>query len=504
MSTKSKIILSILVLTMAMGCEKITATELPSTPSYAGAYTPIFEEAECPFPIPEGFEPGCGYLLIPENRALPEGRLIRLGVAIFHSTDPSSDPDPVIHLTGGPGSSALNFIELILQSGGVDILKHRDYILFDQRGTRFSDPFLYCQPFDEYLWDAHELDLSLEEYNDGALPFLAGCLQDWRTQGIDLAAYTSTESASDVNDLRLALGYDQVNLYGTSYGTRLALTVMRDHPEGIRSVILDSIEPIQEELGFDGLAFNADRSLQLVFQACEEDASCSHYGDLEDKFYAVIQNLEENPLTIETYGPYREEPYEVILDGDLFIDIIFGSLYSMVSITDIPFLIDAAYQGKYDEFSGSLGGAIGMPGSTGLYWTTECREEAPFASKWRQFVKSFGIRDALEEHFAAGYIGDVCELWDVPPADPVENKGVVGDIPTILFTGRFDPITPPPFAELVAKQLSFHYLYEFSDMSHGVMRSNPCALQMGLAFLDDPGHAPDSSCMDKPTSLEFR
>jgi pimeloyl-ACP methyl ester carboxylesterase len=491
--------LALLFLIVAVACEGTIETTV--TP--AGAYTPAFEEAECAFPVPEGFKPRCGYLVVPEDRSLPESRTIRLGVAIFKSTAADPAPDPVIHLIGGPGSSALNNALPILMKGK-DILQHRDYILFDQRGTQYSDPWLYCLPYDEYLWDAREQDLSLEEYNNGALPFLADCLADWRQQGIDLAAYTSVESAADVNDLRLALGYDQVDLYGTSYGSRLALTVMRDFPAGIRSVILDSVEPLQAELGFAGLASNYWRSLQLVFRACAADVSCSAYGDLEAKYFAVIERLEETPVTVDTYGPYRAEPYAVVLDGDLFIDAIFGTLYSMSSIPDIPYFINAAYRGAFAELSAPVGGSIGMPVSTGLYWTTECREEAPFASKLEEFIRSLGVPDVLDEHFDPGYILDTCVLWTVLPADSKENRGAVSDIPTLIFAGAFDPITPPAEAKLVARALNHHFYYEFPGMSHGVMRSDPCALQMGLAFLDDPTRAPDLPCLTGEVNLEFR
>ena len=182
---------------------------MPVTPTAGGI--PAFEEAACAFEIPEGFNPRCGYLVVPEDRSQPDGRTIRLHVAIFESTSPNPAPDPVIHLIGGPGGSALNNVRPILMKGGTEILEQRDYILFDQRGTQYSDPFLYCLPYDEYLWDAREQAMSLAEYNAGALPILDACLEEWRSQGISLAAYNSVENAADVNDLRLALGYDQVN-----------------------------------------------------------------------------------------------------------------------------------------------------------------------------------------------------------------------------------------------------------------------------------------------------
>jgi pimeloyl-ACP methyl ester carboxylesterase len=466
--------------------------------------SPAFKPADCAFEIPEGFQPHCGYLTVPENRSQPDGGKIRLHVAIFESSNPDRAPDPVIHLAGGPGASALNNARWILANGGNEILEQRDYILFDQRGAQYSDPYLYCLPYDQYLWEAHEQNLSLDEYNAGALPKLASCLENWRKQGIDLAAYNSKENAADVNDLRLALGYEQINLYGTSYGTRLALTVMRDHPEGIRSVIIDSVYPPQVALDLE-LAANANRSLQVVFQACASDSFCSsNYGDIETKFYAVIDRLEDAPVKIETYGPYRDQPYRVYLDGDLFIDTIFGTLYSMSTIADIPRFIQAAFEETYAELTGPVGGAIGSPLSTALFWSTICEEEAPFEIYAQRPSESTPVPFPLRVHFIEQYTLNVCERWDVPPADPEENEALVSDIPTLLLSGMYDPITPPSWAELTAETLSHHYLYEFPNLSHGVMRSNSCALQMGLAFLDDPLLAPESICMNNLENVEFR
>jgi len=247
-----------------VGCSyPATAIPVPLQPTPAPVKPtietiPVFEEAECAFEIPEGFQPRCGYLIVPEDRSQPDGRTIRLHVAIFKSTNANPARDPVIHLIGGPGGSALNNAKWILMGGGTEILEQRGYILFDQRGTQYSDPYLYCLPYDEYLWDAHEQNISLAEYNAGALPILGACLEDWRSQGINIAAYNSAESAADMNDLRLALGYEQVNLYGISYGTRLALNIMRDYPEGtitidplpnfrvVKDMVID-IEPFFEK-----------------------------------------------------------------------------------------------------------------------------------------------------------------------------------------------------------------------------------------------------------------
>jgi pimeloyl-ACP methyl ester carboxylesterase len=425
-------------------------------------------------------------------------------VAIFRSTAPNPAPDPVIHLAGGPGSSALAAAIPILRKGGSEILKKRDYILFDQRGTQYSDPFLFCEPYDEYLWDAHELDITFDAYNAGALPKLGACLDDWRRRGVRIAAYDDAENAADVNDLRLALGYEQVDLYGTSYGTRLALEMMRDHPAGVRSVLLDSVFPPQVNLDID-IAASVDRSLRAVFQACAADHSCAtRYGDIESKFYEVIDRLEAKPVRIETSGPYRDQPYHVYLDGDLFIDAIFVELYSMAYIADIPYQIDAAYRGSYADLSEPAGGAIGLPVSTGLYWTTTCADEIPFETGTPEQPGLAGVPTVLRDHFSARYVVNVCGPWNVPASDAAESQAVASGIPTLVLSGSFDPVTPPRYAELAARTLSVHYLYQFPGASHGVMRSNSCALRMGLAFLDDPLRAPDSSCVSDGAAVEFR
>lgn len=145
------------------------------------AYGPAFEVNTCPFEIPKGYHPICGTLTVPENRSQPGGRTIQLAVAIFKSSSPDPAPDPVIQLTGGPGSSALMNAEPIVRStSATTILERRDYILFDQRGVGYSQPNLYCQPYDEYLWNAREQNISTGEYNAGALPYLENCLAGWR------------------------------------------------------------------------------------------------------------------------------------------------------------------------------------------------------------------------------------------------------------------------------------------------------------------------------------
>jgi pimeloyl-ACP methyl ester carboxylesterase len=472
-----------------------------STPGYV----PTFVEANCAFALFDGYEPRCGYLVVPEDRADPAGRQIHLHVAIFKSTSPNPAPDPVVYLVGGPGGSAIATATPNLRKIGGAILAKRDYILFDQRGTGYSDPYLFCVPYDTYLWDARELDISLEEYNSGSLTKLTACLDDWRTRGIRIAAYDTAENAADVADLRVALGYEQVDLFGTSYGTRLALEVMRNHPAGIRSVILDSVFPPQVNLDLD-VAANADRALRQVFSACEADKHCAAaYGDIEAKFYESIGRLDDKPVLIDVSGPYRNKPYKIYLDGDLLIDSIFIALYAMASLADVPRYIDAAWRGSYADLAEPAGAAIGLAVSTGTYWNTTCADEIPFETGVPEPTRLATTPAlVLRKHFDPRYAVETCALWNVPSSGAAENEAVVSGIPTLLLSGSFDPITPPLWGELAARTLGRAFWYEFADSAHGVMRSSPCGLAMGLAFLDDPLHAPDSSCLQGVAAVEFK
>jgi pimeloyl-ACP methyl ester carboxylesterase len=238
------------------------------------SYEPVFEKARCKPSFPPGYDIECGYLVVPEDRSQPDTRTVHLHVAIFHSENPDPAPDPVIHLVGGPGVSLLDASRFYLQAGGDRILDSRDYILFNQRGTRYAGPSLECPGQLQFGLELAEQQLNWQEREAREIEFLLECQEFLLDEGTNLAAYNSVENAADVADLRRALGYDQVNLYGISYGTKLALEIMRDHPEGIRSVILDSVYPLQVDINQE-IASSAHRAFTTLFEGCASDAGCN-------------------------------------------------------------------------------------------------------------------------------------------------------------------------------------------------------------------------------------
>jgi pimeloyl-ACP methyl ester carboxylesterase len=461
------------------------------------AYVPIFEQADCQFQKPNGYEIECGYLIVPEDRSQIGGPHISLHIAIFKSTNPNPEPDPVVHLVGGPGGSLLDDADAYLRRGGIEILRKRDYIMLNQRGTHYATPFLECPGRTEFQWELAGQGLPLDVRNQQEAAFLLECQDDLLKKGINLSAYNSAESAADINDLRIALGYEQINLYGVSYGSRLALAMMRDEPASIRSVIIDAVLPPQANLNQD-ITLNFHRALNAVFDDCAADTYCNQtYPDLESTFYQVVDELNANPVSIVL------DEGTVVVDGYTFLDTIFMLLYSVDAIPWIPYLIDQASQGRYPETS-----IFGVPDrrtrGPGMRYAVWCREEMAFESQEQAFALASDLPAVLGDFFAGSYDWSVCESWQAGVADPIENQAVISDIPTLVFSGRYDPVTPPAWGQLAAENLANSFFFEFSNMAHGVMRSNSCALDIGLQFLDDPTTKPDSSCMNKISSIHFK
>ena len=238
---------------------------------------PYFEPSVCMIDLPSGYEiekrVECGYLVVPETHSQPQGKTIRLAVVILKSISSNPRPDPLIMMQGGPGGSTIyTYAERLLS--GSRLLADRDIILFDQRGTLYSQPALTCPEIFDLTIQTLNQNLSTEEslrlYEKATL----ACRERLSASGINLSAYNSFENAADVADLRNALNYPEVNLYGVSYGTLLALHVMRFHPQGIRSVILDGVVPPQVNFLLEA-PHTQDQAFTHLFEACAKDKDLS-------------------------------------------------------------------------------------------------------------------------------------------------------------------------------------------------------------------------------------
>lgn len=464
------------------------------------AYEPVFEHSTCAFAIPGLREVDCGYLTVPENRNdVGNGRTVRLHVAIFASDSANPAPDPIIYLEGGPGGDALETVNLIFEERFAPFLADHTFIMFDQRGTGYSEPSLACPEMIDLALDTLDDDLDSAESAQRQLEALTACRDRLLAEGVDLTAYNSAENAADVADLRRALGYEEWNLYGISYGTRLAQTVMRDYPEGIRSVILDSAYPLAANIQLE-TAVNADRAFGVFFAGCAADPACAAaYPNLEQVFADLVATLDETPLLIEVYNLSDRQYYDALVNGDFMVGLLFQALYSVDLTALMPKLIFDLTDGRTNDLPPLLTTLLFQLEfvSQGMQLSVQCNEEVSFSTPGQvgQAPNYPYINAIIENNALMGDFGfTVCDLWQAGQAEAIENQPVSSDLPTLVLAGEYDPITPPSWGQDVARGFSRSHFVEFPGLGHGVSVSGDCPLAITQAFVADPTAELDTAC----------
>jgi pimeloyl-ACP methyl ester carboxylesterase len=242
----------------------------------------------------EGSTVICGWVSVPENHDFADGPRIDLAFAVMTARTLSPVPDPVIYLHGGPGGGAVQSLAGIVHPLFDGYRTRRDVVTFDQRAAGISSDMVTC--FDTLGGDIYELLVPSAAPQDGQLDFFRSCVEELAAKGNDLAAYNTYQNARDVQALMLALGYAEYNIYGVSYGTTLGLEVMRSAPEGLRSVVLDSVSPQQARV-YDENAKPTQESIQAVLDQCAADEACAAaYPDLPAVLQRVADQLQSSPI----------------------------------------------------------------------------------------------------------------------------------------------------------------------------------------------------------------
>jgi pimeloyl-ACP methyl ester carboxylesterase len=446
----------------------------------------------------------CGYLTVPERHNAPDGPKIRLAVAIARSTGENPVPDPLVLAQGGPGGSTIDlFADQLVLANFQEIRRDRDIVMFDQRGTLYAEPDLRCAEDTELIERTIEQRLTREESRRLSLEASLACRERLVREGVDLAAYNSLENAADIVALRDALGYDQINLYGVSYGTLLALHTMQLYPQILRSVILDSVVPRQTNPNSE-VPRSMDRAFTELFQACAADPGCNRdYPNLEQVFFDLLTRLDQAPGRGLATDPDTGKTYNAVIDGDTMLSLVFQLLYASSVIPLVPKVITDAANGDFSLAGRFLGRiAFDRTFASGMYYSVTCAEDADFRP---EDVNLTGVRPALaeRERLDTQAFLTTCQRWSVPELGPAVDQPVRSDVPVLVFNGRFDPITPPSFGETAAQTLSRSVVVTFPTLAHGSMTDSACASRIARAFLDDPAQRPDTSCVTEQTIIRF-
>ncbi len=456
---------------------------LAFSPAFAETLpVPRFESADCPFELPEEARARFGRLVVPAVRPYEPGApTISVAVLVLGSRSQTPRPDPVVYLEGGPGGPSLAYYEDWL---GSPILDHRDIILFDQRGVGCSSPDLPCPEIRTARQESGAPGLSGAEAVRRMLESARASAARLRKDGIDLSAFNTAESARDLADLRRALGVAQWNLYGISYGTRLALRLMHEDPEGIRSVVLDSVvDPAADEYG--AAPANARAAFGTFLDAVEADpATRQAFPGLRGLLEETAANLDREPRSARIRLPGGKAGV-VRIGGDALFDAIYSFLYDPDSIPYLPLFIRAVASGDVSHLAMFAEDLLYDDLSDGLYYALQGHDEAPFSTVSAETPVGYDpLR--LEREMALAFGSG--------RADGVANAPLESDIPALVLAGGFDPITPAEGSRRVAERLSKGTFLLFPGLGHAVsMSSGPESLV--AAFFEHPTVKPDAGGM---------
>jgi pimeloyl-ACP methyl ester carboxylesterase len=452
---------------------------------------PQLTDRACEVPPDLGVAVTCHWLIVPEDRDQPSDEEIRLAVLLLRSRSAEARPDPVIFLAGGPGDSGTDGLE-----GWADsrLLDNRDLVLLDQRGTGASQPVLECPEREEAVVRNLGRDEGYEEELGDYRRAIGQCRRRLVRGGVDLDAYDTEASAADVADLRVALGVDEWNLYGVSYGTRLALATMRSYPEGIRAVVLDSVYPTTVG-GLAPVGAAADRSFAALVDGCDADPACSAaYPDLEATVESVVERFNAVPFegAVDLGEPFGVVP--LVITGD---DIVAGLSDALYDTDLIPLLPSIA--ADLEEGDTGVLPTIAQQGipfvnddAEGTYLSVDCADSGRLgARRNRELLDRPGDKAGLFVYVSHAF----CPEWDVEALPRAFNRPVRSPIPALVMAGTYDPATPPGDSKVAARALKNATYVEFDGWGHAVTDTDEdCPLTIRQAFLDDPTAALDTSC----------
>ncbi|MDJ0653788.1 MAG: alpha/beta fold hydrolase [Xanthomonadales bacterium] len=470
---------------MAWG-ESIAQTPEPSTESITG---PSIKLEPCRIKDTAGIrgvDAECGTLTVAENPDDPDGRQIDLFVARVKSLAPTSRPDAFTVIQGGPGGSSIE--AYVTLSGAFEPIRRvRDIILVDQRGTGRSNP-LRC------TFDSTDITEMSEELT---VEYTQKCLDDLDA---DPRFYTTSVAVQDLEKVRQALGYESINVYGVSYGTRVALHYLRRFPQSARTVIIDGVAPADWVLGPD-IALFGQEALDGIFQRCSDDPACSEaFGDISQKFAELQQRLTETPVEVSLQDPNTGEATTLDMNYQYVMGATRMFTYQTETASLLPLLIHQAHQGNYAPMAAQaqmVTAEIDKLLAMGMHNSVICAEDVPF------MPTVDGLEDTYMGETQVKALSAICTVWPRGPMDEDFKQPVESDRPVLLLSGQTDPVTPPRNAERAAATLSNKLEVVVPAHGHGVAVRGCVPFLMDQFVEAASFEELDTSCVDRLVPSPF-
>jgi pimeloyl-ACP methyl ester carboxylesterase len=410
----------------------------------------------------------CGVVEVREDPQDPSSRTIPLRVAVIEASERKPEADSVWFLAGGPGQAATEAFPPML-GAFEDIGRDRDIVLVDIRGTGSSTP-LDCQTSDA-LADLIRAQLDLDELGE-CLAQLPG----------DPVHHTTRNVVEDLDAVRAALGYEQINLIGGSYGTRLALEYARHHGERVRTLVLDGVAPPQMALP-EGFAVDAQAAFDALVADCKADPACAKaFPDVAGDLDRALARIGDGELTVAVEHPRTGVLEQLTVDRAVVVNGLRGILYVPYLSALLPLLIHRAAEGEFGPLlvqAAVFSDAMAKSVSSGLMLSILCAEDLPRIEPEAQRARD---RATFLGPTSYELLAQACAHWPHAPLPETAGEPVRSDVPTLLLSGAVDPVTPPRWAELAGETLANSIHVIVPNTGHGTMGID-CVTDQITAFI---------------------
>ena len=440
-----------------------------------------------------GIKARCGTMLRPENPADPDSAEIEVRVAVVAALNLTPETDAIVPIAGGPGQGSIEFYSSV-SSAFDELRRNRDILLVDQRGTGESSRMDCVIEDDAILF---EDQYSLED----TVEFIGECLEGLPH---DPRYFTTSVAVTDLEAARVALGYTALNLYGVSYGSRVAQHFARRYPESTRTVVIDGVVPPQLSLGPE-IATESQRAVDTILARCAANTACNEsFPDIEATFARVVAELRESPVQVLVPHPNTGRIEEVAFGSGQLAGAVRLLAYNPNTIALLPLMIHEAGEGNFVPLTSQfMLTAVAMSDSLalGMHNSVMCTEDIPF----------FGQANIDHEAIEASYMGSfqlemlnaICASWPAGPIDTDFKEPLATDIPFLLLSGDADPITPPRYAELAAVDLTNATHLIGKHQGHGQLMVG-CMDRLVAEFVAsaDPASI-DATCMERSFVMPF-
>lgn len=459
-------------------------------------YSPGYQISACWFEVPENRKVDCGRFRTDELN----GRFT-LPVVILRDVSSGHQPQPLIYLSGGPGGATG------LSAEGIEDWYywfdeqnlHRDIVLVDQRGTGMSEPAWPCENYTRFVRASLREANSLEEDSVAAFEAMSSCINSAKSRGYDPSNFSSTNSARDMAQLMNSLDYSSWHILGISHGTRIALEWARQDPNGIESMVLDSVYPFDKGILSDWPQ-RLNNSFENLWPVCESGEACNEAmaaEELENRFWQTLEKLKRQPVSLTVDSWDGDWPYQVIVNDHRYIGAMYTALYDSYlyprmanSVGEI--LNGGDYSSLIQIIERSVNSEVDPDFSTLVYFATECSENPELNMAAYEEARQHYLK--WMPYTAYDWSIDICKQFAKRTELSAFRQPIASDTPSLILAGGLDPVTPVQWAQDLHGRLENSQLLIAPGMGHGVLSSGACGDSVALFLEDNTQTFPENAC----------